>query len=303
MQKQQREANEDWLKQSEQQMKPLEQQQQQQNLAQGVSGLKVGDDLRPASAMGAGGQAYSSADDVTSVASSSSSSAAVTSSASSSGPALPAPPSVAPAKPPRNPTRGGNSSVPAAPKVEFEEVRPTPTMQIDRSEDAVYRDTMMVVKAVLQANQAILRASSNEILDHVKVIGNSLKKLVTSVTSELTRIDECHHREIDMAQKTTNKDLSQIIAQMRLVNRFIATSQVADYKKCLMAATQVLAMDVKNLLDVVDSARMKSSSASSSRLATASSSSQDIASSVGSSSVADDPMMPLPPPPTQFLDG
>ena len=64
-------------------------------------------------------------------------------------------------------------------QVEFEEVKPTPTMQIDRRDDKVYHDTMMVVKSVLQANQAILKANSNEILGHVKV--SSCCLLMTSL--------------------------------------------------------------------------------------------------------------------------
>lgn len=274
-QKQERAVNEDWLRQSEQQMNP-------DTLAPGVAGLKM-DGSDPA-------HIYSSADEVRPPSAASSSSSA------------PPPPSVAPAKPPRNPQPRGHSS--ALPKVEFEEVKPTPTMQIDRRDDKVYHDTMMVVKSVLQANQAILKANSNEILGHVKTIGSALKQLAESVSSQLPKINESHHRDIDMAQKTTNKDLSQIIAQMRLVNRFISTSQVADYKKCLMAATQVLAMDVKNLLDVVDSARIASArnpSDLSSRPPlpnlSSSSSSQDLISS------ADDDDLPLPPPPSQFLDG
>jgi len=179
--------------------------------------------------------------------------------------------------------------------VPFEEVKPTQTMKIDRDGDKVYLDTMMVVKSVLQANQEIMVASSNQILNHVKNIGTMLKQLMTSVTSELSKIDETHHRGIDMAQKTTNKDLSQIINQMRLVNRFFSTSQVADYKKCLMAATQVLAMDAKNLLDVIDTARIASASSTDpSLILSASSSSQDI-------TLPED--LPLPPPPSQFLDG
>ena len=48
----------------------------------------------------------------------------------------------------------------------------------------------------------------------------------------MTVLPEQFHREIDMAQKTTNKDLSQIINQMKLVRKFFATTQVDDYKKC-----------------------------------------------------------------------
>jgi len=171
--------------------------------------------------------------------------------------AIPATSSNPPAKPPRNPNTKTNP-VSSLPKVEFQEVKPAPTMQIDRNNDEIYKTTMQVVKAVLEANHNILKAKSSQILEHVKEIGSSLKKLSTSVTSVLQNLDKDFHKEIDIAQKTCNKDLSQIITQMRLVNKFINTSQNQDYKKCLMAANQVLAMDVKNLLDVCDQARTQS---------------------------------------------
>ena len=63
-------------------------------------------------------------------------------------------------------------------------------------------------------------------------IGKALKELCTSLSQEMTILPEQFHREIDMAQKTTNKDLSQIINQMKLVRKFFATTQVDDYKKC-----------------------------------------------------------------------
>jgi len=253
--------NEDWLKQNEQ--------------------LMNNPQMDPGNLNETHDHLYSSADDVHSVSTTSSQQA-------------PPPPTIPPAKPPRNTSRDVTTTSQPH-KVPFEEVKPTQTMKIDRDGDKVYLDTMMVVKSVLQANQEIMVASSNQILNHVKNIGTMLKQLMTSVTSELSKIDETHHRGIDMAQKTTNKDLSQIINQMRLVNRFFSTSQVADYKKCLMAATQVLAMDAKNLLDVIDTARIASASSTDpSLILSASSSSQDI-------TLPED--LPLPPPPSQFLDG
>jgi len=181
----------------------------------------------------------------------------VSSEASSSGSSVPASSSNPPAKPPRNPNTKANT-IQSLPKMEFQEVKPTPTMQIDRNNDEIYKTTMQVVKSVLEANHNILKAKSGQILEYVKEIGGSLKNLSTSVTSILQHLNKDFHKEIDSAQKTCNKDLSQIITQMRLVNKFINTSQSLDYKKCLMAANQVLAMDVKNLLDVCDQARTQS---------------------------------------------
>ncbi|XP_078486620.1 uncharacterized protein LOC144745014 [Ciona intestinalis] len=168
----------------------------------------------------------------------------------------PPPPSMPPAKPPRNPPiKDVQVAQPRPPT--FEEVKPTPTMKLDREGDAVYRDTMLVVKAVLQANQEVMAAKPDEIFVLVKNIGKALKELCTSLDHETPNLPSEYHREIDMAQKTTNKDLSQVINQMKLVKRFYSTTQVTDYKKCMMAATQVLAMDAKNLLDVVDKSRLQ----------------------------------------------
>lgn len=65
-----------------------------------------------------------------------------------------------------------------------------------------------------------------------QTVGAALKKLCTSLEGTLPILPEDFHREIDMAQKTTNKDLSQVINQLKLVQRFFTTTQVVDYKKC-----------------------------------------------------------------------
>ena len=54
-------------------------------------------------------------------------------------------------------------------KMEFQEVKPTPTMKIDRNNDEIYETTMQVVRAVLEANHNILKAKSSQILEYVKV--------------------------------------------------------------------------------------------------------------------------------------
>ncbi|XP_077971067.1 focal adhesion kinase 1-like isoform X2 [Styela clava] len=170
----------------------------------------------------------------------------------------PPPPSVAPSKPPRKGSRPKDEpSGPPQTKIQLEEVKTAPTMQLNRDEDDVYKHTMEVVKAVLGMNNMTMNAKPDELFASVKTVGAALKQLCTSLEKALPELPEDFHREIDMAQKTTNKDLSQVINQLKLVQRFFATTQVVEYKKCLMAANQVLAIDAKNLLDVVDRARIR----------------------------------------------
>nr|CAB3265269.1 focal adhesion kinase 1 [Phallusia mammillata] len=200
-----------------------------------------------------------------------------------------------PAKPPR---AVKEPPIPPMPKLTLEEVKPTPTMKLDRSKDAVYRDTMNVVKSVLQANQEVMNAQPDDIFILVKSIGKALKELCTSLDQEMASLPGENHREIDMAQKTTNKDLSQIINQMKLVKRFYTTTQVTEYKKCLMAATQVLAIDVKNLLDVVDKARLNRQFSDSGGH-TSGQSSED---GIDLGEYPEGGEAALPPPPSEFLE-
>lgn len=62
----------------------------------------------------------------------------------------------------------------------FEEVKPPPTLKMDRTNDAVYKDTMNVVKCVVMANQETMQAQPETIFNNVKVrvhVGLSLLRV------------------------------------------------------------------------------------------------------------------------------
>lgn len=60
-----------------------------------------------------------------------------------------------------------------------------------------------------------------------------------------------------MAQKLLNSDLAELISKMRLAQQYMLTSLQQDYKKQMLTAAHALAVDAKNLLDVIDQARLK----------------------------------------------
>uniref|UniRef100_A0A8C1SSW8 non-specific protein-tyrosine kinase n=1 Tax=Cyprinus carpio TaxID=7962 RepID=A0A8C1SSW8_CYPCA len=62
---------------------------------------------------------------------------------------------------------------------------------------------------------------------------------------------------IEMAQKLLNSDLAELISKMRLAQQYVLTSLQQDYKKQMLTAAHALAVDAKNLLDVIDQARLK----------------------------------------------
>lgn len=63
--------------------------------------------------------------------------------------------------------------------------------------------------------------------------------------------------QIEMAQKLLNSDLGELISKMKLAQQYVLTSLQQEYKKQMLTAAHALAVDAKNLLDVIDQARLK----------------------------------------------
>lgn len=63
--------------------------------------------------------------------------------------------------------------------------------------------------------------------------------------------------QIEMAQKLLNSDLGELINKMKLAQRCAMTSLQQDHKKQMLTAAHALAVDAKNLLDVIDQARLR----------------------------------------------
>ena len=58
-----------------------------------------------------------------------------------------------------------------------------------------------------------------------------------------------------MAHKVLSSDMAELISAMKLAQQYSNTLMDADYRKGMLRAAHVLAMDSKNLLDSVDNAR------------------------------------------------
>lgn len=63
--------------------------------------------------------------------------------------------------------------------------------------------------------------------------------------------------QIEMAQKLLNSDLGELINKMKLAQQCVMTSLQQEYKKQMLTAAHALAVDAKNLLDVIDQARLR----------------------------------------------
>uniref|UniRef100_A0A670ZVZ5 Focal adhesion kinase 1 n=1 Tax=Pseudonaja textilis TaxID=8673 RepID=A0A670ZVZ5_PSETE len=116
-------------------------------------------------------------------------------------------------------------------KIQPQEISPPPTANLDRSNDKVYENVTGLVKAVIEMSSKIQPAPPEEYVPMVK---------------------------IEMAQKLLNSDLAELINKMKLAQQYVMTSLQQEYKKQMLTAAHALAVDAKNLLDVIDQARLKS---------------------------------------------
>ncbi|XP_042560654.1 focal adhesion kinase 1-like isoform X2 [Clupea harengus] len=152
-----------------------------------------------------------------------------------------------------NPVDSYNEGV----KIQPQEIHPPPTANVDRSNDAVYENVTGLVKAVIEMSSKIQPAPPEEYVPMVKEVGLALRTLLATVDETIPTLPASTHREIEMAQKLLNSDLAELINKMKLAQQYVMTSLQQDYKKQMLTAAHALAVDAKNLLDVIDQARLK----------------------------------------------
>ncbi|XP_031627421.1 focal adhesion kinase 1 isoform X2 [Contarinia nasturtii] len=131
------------------------------------------------------------------------------------------------------------------------------TLTIDRSNDNVYNATTSVVKAIMYLTQGVEKAVVVEYLDLVRYVGVELRTLLSSVDELASVFPQQALKEVEMAHKILAKDMSELVSTMRLAQQYNDTTLDVEYRKNMLSAAHVLAMDAKNLLDVVDSIRIK----------------------------------------------
>ncbi|XP_018425802.1 PREDICTED: protein-tyrosine kinase 2-beta-like, partial [Nanorana parkeri] len=143
------------------------------------------------------------------------------------------------------------------PRLGAQSLQPTPTANIDRTDDNVYRSVMDLVKSVLQLKNDIYQIPPEEYVGVVKNVGLVLRKLIGSVDEILPSLPQSSRTEIEGTQKLLSKDLADLISKMRLAQQNSVTSLSDECKKQMLTASHALAVDAKNLLDSVDQARVR----------------------------------------------
>ncbi|XP_021343131.1 focal adhesion kinase 1-like isoform X2 [Mizuhopecten yessoensis] len=154
---------------------------------------------------------------------------------------------------------GSRSSVNSDPEM------PSPTskmdaaiqQELDRNDDHVYENTTNVVRSVMSLTRVAPSIRPDEYVDLVKDTGIQLRGLLTSADDFTATVPKGQDTEIQMAQKVLSTDMASLINSMKLAQQYRSTALESEYRKGMLKAAHVLAMDSKNLLDVVDRTRLK----------------------------------------------
>ncbi|XP_041358012.1 focal adhesion kinase 1-like isoform X2 [Gigantopelta aegis] len=136
---------------------------------------------------------------------------------------------------------------------------PKPAMTLDRTNDRVYDTTTNVVRSVMSMTKEAPSVRAEEYVDLVKKTGIELRGLLASVDDTLPKLPPESHREISMAQKVLSTDMASLISAMKLAQQYSTTTMDTEYRKGMLKAAHILAVDSKNLLDIVDNARARHS--------------------------------------------
>ncbi|XP_060821683.1 focal adhesion kinase 1 isoform X5 [Bombus pascuorum] len=136
-------------------------------------------------------------------------------------------------------------------------MEPTPTADLDRTNDKVYDCTTSVVRAVMSLSQGVQQSKADQYLELVRKVGIELKALLSSVDVLMDILPTSAHREVEMAHKVLSKDMAELVTAMKHAQKYSATTLDAEYRKGMLSAAHILAMDAKNLLDVIDSIRIR----------------------------------------------
>lgn len=110
-------------------------------------------------------------------------------------------------------------------------MEPTPTADLDRSNDKVYDCTTNVVRAVMSLSQGVQQSKADQYLELVRRVGVELRALLSSVDALVDVLPATAHRQVEMAHKVLSKDMADLVTAMKLAQNYSSTTLDAEYRK------------------------------------------------------------------------
>ncbi|CAB3991780.1 focal adhesion kinase 1-like isoform X1 [Paramuricea clavata] len=130
---------------------------------------------------------------------------------------------------------------------------------IDRTGDSVFACTTDVVRSVIDLNRETNFADSRTLVILITEVGKALRSLLSEVDNEVKSLPQSSHKEVEMAHKVLSADMADLITALKTAQKYVGSTLEDSYKKEMLSAAHVLAVDAKHLFDVVDGARLQNS--------------------------------------------
>jgi len=130
------------------------------------------------------------------------------------------------------------------------------TSEESRNGDAPYSSTAAVVCAVMDLCHSVQNSCPAENYTQlIKKIGLQLRQLIMSVDIELAVFPSTVADTIVNRQKLANRAMASLVVAMRQAQQYSTTIVAGEYSRGMLAAARALALNAKQLFDVLDDAR------------------------------------------------
>ncbi|KAA0199527.1 hypothetical protein HAZT_HAZT007196 [Hyalella azteca] len=150
-----------------------------------------------------------------------------------------------------------DETAPKSPNLVIKPPKPTPTANLDRTNDHFYELTKEVVLAVTKLNKVVSNNQSYLYVQHVMGIGTVLRNLLAAAEPLMQQLPDEPKNKVAMAHQVLSKDMKEAVEACRVAEKNSNNVLSCEYNKRLQAAAHVVAMDSKNLLDVIDEVRLQ----------------------------------------------
>lgn len=114
-----------------------------------------------------------------------------------------------------------------------------------------------MVQAVRLLLQGVQASKVDTYVELVKNVGIQLRGLLGSVDELVPSLPLWSHREIAMTHKVLSKDMATLIQAMKNALKYSRTTVEKEYRRGMLQAAHILVINAKNLLDSVDSVRLR----------------------------------------------
>nr|QAU32675.1 focal adhesion kinase isoform 2 [Ephydatia muelleri] len=129
--------------------------------------------------------------------------------------------------------------------------------EFDDENDELLKQTTDVVRAVMEMSNKVPISRPADYVELVKNVGKALREFLTKVEMVQKTLPIESHNEIIMANKVLSSDVTRLVDAMRDAQKNYQTFLEQEYQKQMLKAGHIIAVNAKQLLDTVNSARRK----------------------------------------------